>query len=278
MTVPTSTRNPKKTVNQYVATPHRKRVALESTNQNPRNRLGKLYENVSKTYKWWYTKLTPLGYKWEPKSKTIVNTNLVEIILFITYSGCTKHMNGNLKLLINFVEKFMRTVCFGNDQFAPILGYGDLVQGNITIKRVFCVEGLNHNLFLVGQLCDADLEVAFWKSTCHIRDLNGNDLFTGSLETDLYTVTLQETTSPNPICLMAKASSFQAWLWHQKQFSVNQLASLVTKVGEKLGIKVQTKSVPNPRVEEEEHYYNAKHTKLIELGLELHLLSDSLND
>ncbi|GKA39801.1 hypothetical protein Tco_0732352 [Tanacetum coccineum] len=58
-----------------------------------------------------------------------------------------------------------------NDQFAPIFGYGDLVQGNVTIKRVYCVEGLNHNLFSVGQFCDADLEVAFRKSTCWIRDL-----------------------------------------------------------------------------------------------------------
>ncbi|GJT32468.1 retrovirus-related pol polyprotein from transposon TNT 1-94 [Tanacetum coccineum] len=57
------------------------------------------------------------------------------------------------------------TVRFGNDQFALILGYGDLVQGNITINRVYYVEGLNHNLFSVGQFYDADLEVAFRKST-----------------------------------------------------------------------------------------------------------------
>nr|GFB13782.1 Gag-Pol polyprotein [Tanacetum cinerariifolium] len=52
----------------------------------------------------------------------------------------------------------MGTVRFGNDQFALILGYGDLVQGNITINRVYYVKGLNHNLFSVGQFCDADLE------------------------------------------------------------------------------------------------------------------------
>nr|GEZ59251.1 hypothetical protein [Tanacetum cinerariifolium] len=66
--------------------------------------------------------------------------------------------DGNLKLLCNFVEKFMGTVRFGNDQFAPIIGYGDLVQGNVTINRVYYVEGLNYNLFSVGQFCDADLE------------------------------------------------------------------------------------------------------------------------
>nr|GEZ87714.1 integrase, catalytic region, zinc finger, CCHC-type, peptidase aspartic, catalytic [Tanacetum cinerariifolium] len=103
---------------------------------------------------------------------------------------------------------------FGNDQIAPILGYRDLVQGAVMIKRVYYVEGLNHNLFSVGQFCDADLEVAFRKSTCYIRDLKGNDLLIGSRGTDLYSIILHDTNSPNPICLMAKATSSQAWLWH----------------------------------------------------------------
>ncbi|GKF89805.1 hypothetical protein Tco_0263768, partial [Tanacetum coccineum] len=131
---------------------------------------------------------------------------LVEIILFIIDSGCSKHMTGNLKLLSNIVEKFLGTVKCGNDQIALILGYGDLVQGNITIKRVYYVEELNHNLFSIGQFCDVDLEVAFQKSTCYIHDLKGNDLLTGSRGTDLYSITLQDTSTPNPICLMAKAS------------------------------------------------------------------------
>ncbi|GJZ39840.1 retrovirus-related pol polyprotein from transposon TNT 1-94 [Tanacetum coccineum] len=114
-----------------------------------------------------------------------------------------------------FVEKYIGTIRFGNDQFAPILGYEDLVQGNTTINRVYYVEGLNHNLFSVGQFCDADLEVAFWKSTCFVRDLQGNDLLTGNRGSDLYTISLQETTSSTPICFMTKASPTQAWLWHQ---------------------------------------------------------------
>nr|GFB25399.1 integrase, catalytic region, zinc finger, CCHC-type, peptidase aspartic, catalytic [Tanacetum cinerariifolium] len=132
---------------------------------------------------------------------------LVEIFLFIVNSRCSKHMMENLKLLSNFVEKFLGTVKFKNDQIASILGYGDLVKGNVTIKRVYYVEGLNHNLFTAGQFYDADLEVAFRKSTCYIRDLKGNDLLTCSRGIVLYFVTLQDTSMPNPICLMAKASS-----------------------------------------------------------------------
>ncbi|GJV31393.1 retrovirus-related pol polyprotein from transposon TNT 1-94 [Tanacetum coccineum] len=127
-------------------------------------------------------------------------------------------MTGNLKLLSNFVEQFLGTVKFGNDQITPILGYGDLVQGNVTIKRVYYVEGLNHNLFSVGQFCDADLEVAFRKSTCYVCDLKENNLLIGSCGSDLYSINLQDTNSPNPICLMAKATSSQAWKAKRKSF------------------------------------------------------------
>nr|GEX90285.1 hypothetical protein [Tanacetum cinerariifolium] len=119
-------------------------------------------------------------------------TSLVEIVLFIIDSGCSTHMTGNLKLLINFVEKFLGTIKFRNDQITPILGYGDLVQGAVTIKRVYYVEGLNHNLFSVG-----------------------------SHGTDLYSITLQDTNSPNLICLIAKATSSQAWLWHRRLSHLN---------------------------------------------------------
>nr|GEV93071.1 retrovirus-related Pol polyprotein from transposon TNT 1-94 [Tanacetum cinerariifolium] len=191
MAVPVSTRESKRIVNQSVATPLRKTVASESTNQKPKHITRKLYEH------------------------------LVEIILFIIDSGCSKHMTRNLKLLTNFVEKFLGSVKFGNDQIAPILGYGDLVQGTVTIKRVYYVEGLNHNLFFVCQFCDADLEVAFRKSTCYIRYLKGNDLLTSSRGIYLYSITLQDTYSPNPICLMAKATSSQAWLWHRRLSHLN---------------------------------------------------------
>ncbi|GJZ62806.1 retrovirus-related pol polyprotein from transposon TNT 1-94 [Tanacetum coccineum] len=100
---------------------------------------------------------------------------LIEIILFIVDSRCSNYMTRNLKLLSNFVEIFLRTVKFGNDQIVPILGYGDL----------------------------------------------GNDLLTGSRGTDLYSITLQDTYTPNLICLMAKASLSQAWLWHHRLSHLN---------------------------------------------------------
>ena len=63
-----------------------------------------------------------------------------------------------------------------------------------------------------------------------------------------------------------------------EQFSVLELARMVQIAGRKLGLAVELEHFPDPRVEAEEHYYNAKHSKLIELGLEPHLLSASLLD
>nr|GEX73539.1 hypothetical protein [Tanacetum cinerariifolium] len=217
-------------VTKSVAKPIRKTDASESI-KKPRNNVRKLNERFGKIHTWMYIKFTPSGYMWKPKSKQanvncqilhcrLILLQLIEIVLFIVDYGCSKHMTGNLKLLINFVEKFLGTVKFGNDQIAPILGYGDLVQGAVMIKRVYYVEGLNHNLFsVVGQFCDADLEVAFRKSTYFVRDLQGNDLLIGNRGSDLYTICLQESTSSTLLCLMAKATPTQAWLWQQKAFS-----------------------------------------------------------
>nr|GEW45232.1 integrase, catalytic region, zinc finger, CCHC-type, peptidase aspartic, catalytic [Tanacetum cinerariifolium] len=91
--------------------------------------------------------------------------NIVQICLRIIDSGCSKHMTGNRALLTNFVENFLGTVRFGNNFFAVIAGYGDVVIGSMTIKKVYYVEGLGHNLFSVGQFCDKGLEVAFRKSS-----------------------------------------------------------------------------------------------------------------
>ena len=63
-----------------------------------------------------------------------------------------------------------------------------------------------------------------------------------------------------------------------EQFSVLELAKLVQDAGQKLGLSVEVEHLPDPRVEKESHYYNAKHSKLIDLGLRPHYLSDSLLD
>nr|GEZ71761.1 uncharacterized mitochondrial protein AtMg00810-like [Tanacetum cinerariifolium] len=75
-------------------------------------------------------------------------------------------------------------VRFGNNHITRIMGYGDYQLGNVTISRVYYVEGLGHNLFSVGQFWNADLEVAFQKNTCFIHNL--------------------------------EASKTKSWLWHRQ--------------------------------------------------------------
>ncbi|GKA11534.1 integrase, catalytic region, zinc finger, CCHC-type containing protein [Tanacetum coccineum] len=104
---------------------------------------------------------------------------VVQVMLWYLDSGCSKHMTGNRSKLMNFVEKFIGSVRFGNDHLGAIMGYGDYVMGDSVISRVYYVEGLGHNLFSVGQFCDSDLEVAFRKHTCFVRDLMGADSLKG---------------------------------------------------------------------------------------------------
>ena len=61
-----------------------------------------------------------------------------------------------------------------------------------------------------------------------------------------------------------------------EQFNVGELAELVKKIGDDLGLNVKIEHVKNPRVEKEDHYYYAKHTRLLDLGLRPHLLSEVL--
>ncbi|GKF64525.1 hypothetical protein Tco_0187973 [Tanacetum coccineum] len=130
--VPISASKPKRKANKSIATPHKKAVASYTTIQKSKSYYKELYENTYQEWKWWIAKRCPSGYTWTQKplrtkkiwmpkirkedvstsiSPTIdiVSriTNIVQLILFIVDSGCTKHMMGNLKLLCNFVEKFL---------------------------------------------------------------------------------------------------------------------------------------------------------------------------
>nr|GEW74232.1 retrovirus-related Pol polyprotein from transposon TNT 1-94 [Tanacetum cinerariifolium] len=82
-----------------------------------------MIKSLPRTVRKWLPKLQPLAEpvaKWFPR--------IVQICRWIIDSGCSKHMTGNHALWTNFVEKFLGTVCFGNNDFAVISGYGDEVS------------------------------------------------------------------------------------------------------------------------------------------------------
>jgi UDP-sulfoquinovose synthase len=76
----------------------------------------------------------------------------------------------------------------------------------------------------------------------------------------------------------AKPGEFRVFNQFTERFSILDLATMVQAARAKMGLKVEVNHLPNPRVESESHYYNAKNTKLIDLGLDPHLLSNSLLD
>nr|GEV97024.1 hypothetical protein [Tanacetum cinerariifolium] len=110
----------------------------------------------------------------------------------LDHACCSKHMTGYRSQLTNFVNRFLGTIKFGNDRMEKIIGYGDYQIGDVTISRVYYVEGLGHNLFFVGQLCN-----------------------------NLYTLSLGNMMASSPICLLSKASKTKSWLWHRRLSYLN---------------------------------------------------------
>ncbi|GJX65877.1 retrovirus-related pol polyprotein from transposon TNT 1-94 [Tanacetum coccineum] len=117
---------------------------------------------------------------------------VVHIVLWCLDSDCSKHMTRDRSQLTNFINKFLGTVKFKNDHVAKILGYGDYQIGNVTISRVYYVDGLGHNLLSVGQFCN-----------------------------NLYTLSLGDMMASSPICLLSKALKTKSWLWHRRLSHLN---------------------------------------------------------
>nr|GEY71980.1 integrase, catalytic region, zinc finger, CCHC-type, peptidase aspartic, catalytic [Tanacetum cinerariifolium] len=118
---------------------------------------------------------------------------------------CSKHMTGNRSRLRNFMKKFIETVRFENDHFGAIMGYGDSMIGDSVISRVYYVEGFRHNLFFVGQFCDSDLEIAFRKHSCYVRDTDGVELIKGSRGSNLYTISVEDMIKSPPHLLVVQS-------------------------------------------------------------------------
>nr|GEZ23391.1 hypothetical protein [Tanacetum cinerariifolium] len=165
-------------------------------------------------------------------------------------NACTSNiLEPKIKRFPNSTSLFNRLSKF---VYATILGFGDLKWGNKLITRVYFIEGLGHNLFSIGQFCDSDLEVAFRRNACFVRNLEGVDLLKGDRQfcdsdlevafrrnacfvknlegfdllkgdrsTNLYKINLHEMASASPICLMARASSTKSWLRHQRLSHLN---------------------------------------------------------
>nr|GEU72019.1 integrase, catalytic region, zinc finger, CCHC-type, peptidase aspartic, catalytic [Tanacetum cinerariifolium] len=95
------------------------------------------------------------------------------------------------------------------------MGYGDYVISDDVVSKVYYVEGLGHNLFSARQFCNSDLEIAFRKHSCYVRDVDGVELLKGCRGSNLYTIFVEDMMKSSPICLLSKASKNKSWLWHR---------------------------------------------------------------
>nr|GEU62860.1 retrovirus-related Pol polyprotein from transposon TNT 1-94 [Tanacetum cinerariifolium] len=161
-----------------------------------------------------------------PSRKPIaVDTDTPKPVVTLVYSRKPRKSKSNDPVskykLTNFVNKFLGTVKFENDHVAKIMGYGDYQIGNVTISRVYYIEGLGHNLLSVRQFCNSALEVSFRQHTCFIRNLDGVNLLSESQGNNLYTMSLGDMMASSPICILLKASKTKSWLWHQRLSHLN---------------------------------------------------------
>ncbi|GJX14118.1 retrovirus-related pol polyprotein from transposon TNT 1-94 [Tanacetum coccineum] len=169
------------------------------------------------------------GYQWRPTGRTFTLSDQCPLTRFTKLTGmsaiaCANQSEPNQHWGSNFPNSPSSSVfkCrFGNDHFGAIMGYGDYVVGDSVISRVYYVEGLGHNLFSVGQFCDSDLEVAFRKHSCYVRDTDGVELLKGSRGSNLYTISVEDMMKSSPICLLSKASKHKSWLWHRRLNHLN---------------------------------------------------------
>ncbi|GKD52475.1 retrovirus-related pol polyprotein from transposon TNT 1-94, partial [Tanacetum coccineum] len=211
-------------------------ISLSSNSSQSRIHSSYMNNKIATSKKWQKWFKYQQGFNWTPKSKTAQSQSSVKksktsVRSKSKTSVTTQKWVAKLSTLPSaFVSYDVRTVRFTNDHFAAITGYGDYVQCSLTICHLYYVEGLGHNLFLVRQFCEGDLEVAFHSNTCYVRNLEGDDLLTGSRDSDLYTISISEMVASSLVCLMSRATSTKSWLWNRRLShlnfgTINQLTS-----------------------------------------------------
>ncbi|GJW19569.1 hypothetical protein Tco_0027005 [Tanacetum coccineum] len=188
---------------------------------------GKLFTNVG--YQWRPTgkKFTlgklNCGYQWRPTGKKFALGELCPLTRLPVTCGTYHLMVFGLRLFKTYGGESLKAqeLCEkvhqdGNNHVGAIMGYGDYMIGDSVVSRAYYVEGLGHNLFSVGKFCDSDLEEAFRKHSCFVRNMDGVDLLKGWRSINLYIISVDEMLRSSPICLLSKVSKNKSWLWHHR--------------------------------------------------------------
>ncbi|GJW75876.1 retrovirus-related pol polyprotein from transposon TNT 1-94 [Tanacetum coccineum] len=203
--------HPQATLNRSKPTGNKKNDRISQTSRNMKNKVEAQPRKVNKKNR--------VG---EP----IRNVDVKHSLLNANYKPiCATYKKSMFDGVHDMLSR-LYSVRFENDHITRIMGYGNYRLGNVTISRVYYVEGLGHNLFSFSQFCDMDLEVAFWKNTCFIRNLEGVNLIFGSRDTNLYTISLDDMLKTSLNFILSKASKPKSWLWHHRLSHLNFVCAL----------------------------------------------------
>src|ERR1051325_581713 len=121
------------------------------------------------------------------------------------YSGCSRHMTGDISLFFDFVAKKKGFVTYGDNIKGEILGKGSVGNpSSTTISGVLLVDGLKHNLISISQLCDKGYNVSFSKDCCTIEhNVNKEDVFKDLRINNVYMLDLNEVSVKGSKCLLS---------------------------------------------------------------------------
>nr|GEU98234.1 hypothetical protein [Tanacetum cinerariifolium] len=147
-----------------------------------------------------FLRWSPTGRLFDPKDKIIKSSESE------SQSDCS---NGYLNL---FMERRLGLFQAHDQKSKASHQFRLEVYGNCSLRKRSCC---------FRQFCDSNLDVAFRRNTCFVRNLKGVDLLKRNRTTNLYTINLHDMASASPICLMARASSTKSWLWHQRLSHLN---------------------------------------------------------
>nr|GEV07058.1 retrovirus-related Pol polyprotein from transposon TNT 1-94 [Tanacetum cinerariifolium] len=169
---------------------------------------------------------TSLDYALPLRKPIPLESNTSKLVVTLVYLRKPKESRNNVPVSKSKINKSLSA-----DKKEPNKSWGSTISNvpssstvecrNVTISRVYFVEGLGHNLFSVRQFCNSDLEVSFCQHTYFICNLKGVDLLTGSRGNNLYTLSLGDMMASSPIYLLSKATKTKSWLWHRRLSHLN---------------------------------------------------------
>lgn len=135
---------------------------------------------------------------------------------WIIDSGCSHHMTGDMRKFVKFRSHDGGIVRVGNNATCHIIGIGSItLDGKTNTNDVYFVDGLKHNLLIVGQLMDKGHQLQFGNDTCIIKNKEGKLLGTGiRTRGNLFQLNTTEIT-----CLVAKVDN--SLLWHRRFCHIN---------------------------------------------------------